>query len=86
METLKKIERVAMDKQVTIVLPEANCDERVYLACEKLLKKKLANIIVLGKPYEFSKIFINQNCQVIDVEDEEISKSFSFWEFTKRYK
>ena len=52
------------------MLPEANQDERVKSACEKILKQKLSNIIVLGKNEEFSKIFQNNPiCQIIDIEE-----------------
>lgn len=77
METLKKIEKMAKNKQATIVLPEANIDERVRFACEKILKKKLAKIIVLGKVEEFSKVFSSSDCQIIDNENEELLKQFS---------
>lgn len=51
------------------MLPEANQDERVRSACEKILKQKLSNIIVLGKREEFSTIFQNSPmCQIIDIE------------------
>ena len=63
------MKKIAKNKQATIVLPEANQDERVRSACEKILKQKLSNIIVLGKNEEFSKIFqSNPMCEIIDIE------------------
>ena len=69
MDILKQMKKIAKSKQATIVLPEANQDERVKSACEKILKEKLSNIIVLGKNEEFSNIFQNNPmCEIIDIE------------------
>ena len=78
MEILKQIQKKAKNKEVTIVLPEANIDERVYKACEIILKQKLSKIIVFGRTKEFSSTFLNSElCQIIDIENSENLKQFS---------
>lgn len=67
MELRKELESRAQKINATIVLPEANLDARVYLACQKILKKNLAKIIVFGKPKDFGEEFKTQNCQIIDI-------------------
>lgn len=69
MKILNEIIKRAKNKDYTIVLPEANLDERVYKACEKILKEKLSKIIVFGKADDFSSNFKNSNCQIIDIEN-----------------
>lgn len=71
MNLIKDIERRAKLTDATIVLPEANIDKRVYSAAKKILKKKLAKIIVLGKKEEFDSTFMSENCQIIDIENYE---------------
>ena len=41
MDIIKTIVNRAKDVDATIVLPEAHLDERVYKACEIILKKKI---------------------------------------------
>lgn len=77
MKILKEIQQKAKNKQATIVLPEANIDERVYKACEYLLKKKLCKVIVFGDEKDFSPIFKNELCKIIDVEKNDYSKELS---------
>ncbi len=67
MELLKELEKRALKIDATIILPEANMDKRVYAACEKILKRKLAKIIVFGKASEFGAGFKTENCQIIDI-------------------
>lgn len=64
---LKDLEKRVQKVSATIVLPEANLDERIYSACQKILKKNLAKIIVFGKRKDFSADFQNENCQIIDI-------------------
>ena len=60
------------------MLPEANQDVRVKLACETILKEKISSIIVFGKPEEFSPIFHNNSmCKIIDIENDENLSSFA---------
>ena len=60
------------------MLPEANQDARVKLACETILKEKLSNIIVFGKEEEFSSIFQNNSlCKIIDIEKDENFDNFA---------
>ena len=69
MNILKEIVRKAKNVDATIVLPEAHLDERVKQAAEIILKKKLSKIIVFGKAEDYSSIFNNGNCQIIDIEN-----------------
>lgn len=67
MELIKELEKQAQKINATIVLPEANLDGRVYLACQKILKKNLAKIIVFGTSKQFGEEFKTPNCQIIDI-------------------
>ena len=68
MKILKQLNNQAKKINATIILPEANADNRVYEACKIILKQKLAKIIVLGKAEQFDKSFKNKNCQIIDID------------------
>ncbi len=70
MKILNELKKRAKDIDATIVLPEANLDERVMRACEIIVKKKLSKIIVLGKREEFPPILQNSElCTIIDIEN-----------------
>lgn len=71
MDILKQLQKNAITKQSTIILPEANVDERVYKAAKIILQKKLAKIVVLGKLEQFDKTFQSDNCKIIDIETSE---------------
>ena len=43
MNVLKQMKRIAKSKKTIIALPEANLDERMKMACETILKKKISN-------------------------------------------
>lgn len=68
MKILKQLSNQAKKINATIILPEANADNRVYEACKIILKQKLAKIIVFGKTEQFDKSFKNKNCQIIDID------------------
>lgn len=69
MNVLKQMKRIAKSKKTIIALPEANLDERMKMACETILKKKISNIIVFGNKEEFPSIFRNNPmCEIIDIE------------------
>ena len=68
MKILKQLNNQAKEINATIILPEANADNRVYEACKIILKQKLAKIIVFGKAEQFDKSFKNKNCQIIDID------------------
>lgn len=68
MKILKQLSNQAKKINATIILPEANADNRVYEACKIILKQKLAKIIVFGKAEQFDKSFKNKNCQIIDID------------------
>ena len=68
MKILKQLNNQAKEINATIILPEANADNRVYEACKIILKQKLAKIIVFGKAEQFDKSFKNKNCRIIDID------------------
>lgn len=68
MKIFKLMQQKAKQIDATIILPEANQDRRVYDACKIILKQKLANIIVFGKPEQFDKLFNTYACQIIDID------------------
>ncbi|MBR4998731.1 MAG: phosphate acetyltransferase [Clostridia bacterium] len=68
MTILEEIRQRAKNKDCTIVLPEANLDERVKSAVEKILEDGLAKVIIFGKDKDFSQtITQNSNCKIIDL-------------------
>ncbi len=68
MKILKNLKQKAKQIKATIIMVEANIDERVYEACKIILKQKLANLIVFGKEEEFDACFKTPACQIIDIE------------------
>lgn len=78
MTILEQIKQRAKNKECTIVLPEANLDERVKLAVEKILEENLAKVIVFGKEDVFSqKISKNSSCKIIDINNFEKKDEFA---------
>ena len=78
MKILEEIKLRAKNKDLTIVLPEANMDERVKTACEQILKEGLSKLIVFGKKEEFDEaISNNPNCQIIDLNLNDLSNIFA---------
>lgn len=78
MKILKELRKRAKNKDCTIVLPEANIDERVMQAVKQILKEKLSKVIVLGSNSDFSSdIIADKNCQVIDIATSELKDKFS---------
>lgn len=53
---------------MTIVLPEANLDSRVYDASKIILKEDICKIIFFGKASEYDADFNSPNCTIIDIE------------------
>ncbi|MBQ8615768.1 MAG: phosphate acetyltransferase [Clostridia bacterium] len=77
MKILEELKQRAKSKDYTIVLPEANLDERVKSAVEQILKEDLSKIIVFGKTEEYSKeIVSNSNCKIIDIQNFEQMEEF----------
>ncbi len=73
MKILKEIQERAKNKDLTIVLPEANIDDRVKKACEEILNQGLSKLIVFGNKKEYSSEVVNNpNCQIIDMETSEM--------------
>ena len=63
MKILEEIRERAKSKDLTIVLPEANLDERVKNACVQILAEELSKIIVFGTEKDFPKeMTTNPNC------------------------
>lgn len=86
MKILEELRKRAQNKDCTIVLPEANIDERVKLAAKQILDENLARIIVLGKNEEFPKEFeTNENCEIIEIETYSRLEEFAqvFYELRK---
>lgn len=77
MKILEQIKEKAKIANGTIILPEANMDERVMKAGEIILENGLSNIIVFGKESEFSKTFKCDKCQIIDIETSLFKDSFA---------
>lgn len=68
MDIIKSIINRAKQVNATIVLPEANLDERVKTAAEIILKKNISKLIVFGKSSDYPNSFVvNGNCQIIDI-------------------
>ncbi|MBQ9795755.1 MAG: phosphate acetyltransferase [Clostridia bacterium] len=68
MKILEELRKRAKNKNCTIVLPEANLDERVMQAAELILSENLSKIIVFGDKKSFPKdISENKNCDIIDI-------------------
>lgn len=78
MKILQDLKKRAKSKDYTIVLPEANLDERVKNACLRILNEGLSKIIVFGKAEEFSNEFLqNSNCKIIDIKTTEKREDFA---------
>mgnify|MGYP002521199192 CR=1 FL=1 len=61
------IKQMAKKIDATIILPEANLDNRIYQAAKTVLKKKIAKLIVFGNASEFDETFKSNDCQIIDI-------------------
>lgn len=69
MEFMQEILEKAKKINGTIILPEANMDERVMSAARKIIETKLSKIIVLGGNDQFDDVFQNNEfCEIIDIE------------------
>ena len=69
MNIIETIQNKAKNVDATIVLPEANLDERVKLAVEKILDNNISKLIILGESKDYSeKIVNNPNCTIINIE------------------
>lgn len=68
----------AKNKTGKIILPEANLDDRVKLACEKILKEKLSDIIIFGNDDDFPKYFKNNShCEIVDINNKSKQKEMA---------
>ena len=69
MKFLKDLEKQTKKYKATVILPEANIDERVLKAAAYCLKKDIVKVVVFGKEQQFPKLFKNsENCKIIDIE------------------
>ena len=69
MKILEEIKQRAKNKDCTIILPEANMDERVKQAAIEILNNNLSKLIVFGEEKDFpDEISNDPNCCVINVE------------------
>ncbi len=82
MKILKEIQQRAKSKDVTIILPEANMDERVKSASEKILSDGLSNLIVFGKEADFD--FKSDRVKVINLSNNDLSEDFAHQLFELR--
>ena len=73
-KVIKEILKNAKQTKGTILLPEANVDERVKTACELILTHQFGKIAVLGKPEQFGESFKSANCTIIDPDDAELQQ------------
>lgn len=70
MNIQKLIREQSKQIKSTIILPEANLDERVKKACEFIIENNISNIIIFGKNTEFSSVLVNSDkCEIIDIEN-----------------
>ena len=69
MNIIETIQNKAKNVDATIVLPEANLDERGTSAVEKILDNNISKLIIFGEKQEYSeKIVNNPNCTIINIE------------------
>ncbi len=69
MDFIEKLKSKAKKIEATIVLPEANTDNRVYEACKIILKENLSKIIVFGNASDYDEDFKSDNCIIIDIDN-----------------
>ena len=78
MKILEEIKQRAKSKDATIVLPEANLDERVKNAVVEILNQGLSKLIVFGSEADYPKSVVeNSNCEIIDIEKSENLQFFA---------
>jgi len=65
MKILKELKLKAKNRQATIVLPEAEIDERVMQAAIQISKQELCNLILLGDTQNYNKVL--QNCNSVEI-------------------
>lgn len=70
MKTIKDLKKMSNEKYATIILPEANIDERVKKACLRLLKEGTTKLIVFGAIDGLTKDFLTDKCEIIDLESD----------------
>ena len=67
MKIVDELKKHAKKIDATIILPEANIDERVYLAAKEILDKNISKLIVFGNPNQYDESFKSKNCTIIDI-------------------
>ncbi len=77
MNIIEKILEKSKKIDATIILPEANIDERVYKAAKILLENNLCKLIVFGTENEFDSTFKSKNCKIIDIKSFPNLKEFA---------
>lgn len=77
MKDLKDLKKLANKKFATIILPEANIDERIRQACIRLLKEGTTKLIVFGAIEGLTKEFLSENCEIIDIENDPRLEDFA---------
>ncbi len=85
MNVIKSIISRAKNLQRTIVFPEASFSERTLNSVKKILKNKVAKVILLGKVEDFSRNLSSlHGATIIDVENSDLREEFSQKLFEKR--
>lgn len=69
MNLINELKKRAQSISATIIMPEAHLDQRVYDACQIILREKLCNIIVFGTPSDYDETFNCDRCQIIDIDN-----------------
>lgn len=78
MKILNELKRKSKTKQATIVLPEADIDERVMQATEEIAKQGLCNIIIFGKAKNYDDRLQNSDkIEIIDIKKSPLRKSLA---------
>ncbi|MBR1988510.1 MAG: phosphotransacetylase [Clostridia bacterium] len=77
MKDLKDLKKLANKKFATIILPEANIDERIRQACIRLLKEGTTKLIVFGAIDGMTKEFLSDKCEIINIESDPRLEDFA---------
>ena len=78
MKILNELKRKAKTKNATIVLPEADMDERVSQAAVEIAKQGLCNLIVFGKAKNYDEILkTSDKVEIIDINKGSLSKTLA---------
>ena len=78
MFSLKNLEKRARDRKKTIVLTESTTSDRVLEATKIILKKQIANVVLLGEPEFFAtKAKFVKGATIIDYKNSPLAEDFA---------